>query len=64
MKKQNGITLSSLVVYVVVMSIVITIMTAIISNFYRNTTTVQGSVEEIIELNKFNSIDGWGTIVI
>lgn len=55
MKKNNGVTLVSLVVYIVVMSIVIAIMSAIISNFYKNTTIVQGSVEEIIKFNKFNT---------
>ena len=55
MKKDKGVTLVSLVVYIVVMSIVIAVMTAIISNFYKNTTTVQGSIEEIIKFNKFNT---------
>lgn len=54
MKKDKGVTLVSLVVYIVVMSIVIAVMSAIISNFYKNTTTVQGSIEEIIKFNKFN----------
>jgi len=55
MKKDKGVTLVSLVVYIVVMSIVIAVMSAIISNFYKNTTTVQGGIEEIIKFNKFNT---------
>ena len=55
MKKDKGITLISLIVYIIVMSIAIAVMSAIISNFYENTTAVQGSIEEIIKFNKFNT---------
>lgn len=55
MKKQNGITLVSLVVYVIVMFIVLAVMSSIISNFYNNTEAVQGNVEEVVKFNKFNS---------
>lgn len=55
MKKEKGVTLVSLVVYIVTMSIVISIISSIISNFYKNTTTVQGSIDEIIKFNKFNT---------
>lgn len=55
MKKQNGITMISLVVYVAVMTIVISVMSSIITNFYKNTDTVQGSVQEIVEFSKFNN---------
>ena len=54
MKKDSGVTLVSLVVYIIVMIIVIAIMSGIITNFYKNTTTVQASVEDIIKLNNFN----------
>lgn len=55
MKKENGVTLVSLVVYVVAMIIVLGIMSAIITNFYKNTSTVQGNVQEIVNFNKFNT---------
>lgn len=55
MKKDKGVTLISLIVYIIVMSIAIAVMSAIISNFYENTTAVQGSIEEIIKFNKFNT---------
>ncbi len=55
MKKQNGITLVSLIIYVVVMTIVLGVMSQIINNFYSNTSAVQGNVQEIVEFNKFNS---------
>ena len=55
MKKQEGITLAYLVIYIAVMLIVITTMSAIIANFYNNTDRVQGDIEEIIKFNKFNN---------
>lgn len=55
MKKEKGITLVSLVLYVIVMAIVIVVMSEIINNFYNNTTTVQGNVQEIVEFSKFNN---------
>lgn len=55
MKNQKGVTLVSLVVYVVVMTMVIGVMSSIITNFYNNTDTVQGNVGEIVEFNKFNN---------
>ena len=55
MKKSNGITLVSLVIYVVVMTIVLGVMSSIITNFYKNTDTVQGNVQEIVEFSKFNT---------
>lgn len=55
MKKENGVTLVSLVVYVIAMIIVLGIMNSIITNFYNNTSTVQGNVQEIVYFNKFNT---------
>lgn len=54
MKKQNGITLVSLVAYVIIMSIVIGVLSSIISNFYQNTDSMQADTKEVIEFNKFN----------
>lgn len=55
MKKENGITMISIAIYIAIMIIVVTLMATIISNFYKNTDTVQSNVQEIIEFNKFNS---------
>ena len=55
MKEEKGITLVSLVVYIIVMVIIIAVMTTIINSFYQNTETVQGNVQEIVEFNKFNN---------
>lgn len=54
MKKQNGITLVSLVAYVIIMSIVIGVLANIISNFYQNTDSMQADTKDVIEFNKFN----------
>ena len=55
MKNQKGITLVSLVIYVIVMIIVICVMSSIISDFYKNTDAVRGDVEEVVKFNKFNN---------
>ena len=55
MKKNNGITLVTLVIYVIVMLIIVGVMTAITNTFYRNTEVVKGNVQEVVEFNKFNS---------
>lgn len=55
MKNEKGITLVSLVVYVIVMTLVIGIMSTIITNFYKNTDTMQGNVEEVVKFSKFNN---------
>lgn len=55
MKSQRGITLVSLVIYIIVMSIVLIVMNSIIANFYNNTESTKASVEEMVEFNKFNN---------
>lgn len=55
MKNQKGITLISIVVYVIVMIIILGVMSLIIDNFYNNTDTLQGNVAEIVAFNKFNN---------
>lgn len=54
MKNQKGITLVSLIIYIVVMMIVLVVMSSIISNFYMNTEGMNANVEEILNFNKFN----------
>jgi len=55
MKNQKGITLVSLVIYVIVMIIVLGIMSTIINSFSNNMDTIQADVQEIVEFNKFNN---------
>ena len=55
MKKEQGITLTALVMYITVMIIVIGVMSAIISQFYQNTNNIEADTEEILEFNKFNT---------
>lgn len=55
MKNQNGITLSSLVIYVIAMTIAIAVISSVITNFYSNTNSIQADTKEVIEFNKFNA---------
>lgn len=55
MKKEQGITLTSLVIYIFVMFIVLGVMSAIINQFYQNTNSIEADTEEILEFNKFNT---------
>jgi len=55
MRKNNAITMVSLVIYVAVMMVILGVMTSIITTFYNNTETVQGNVQDIVQFNKFNS---------
>jgi len=55
MKKEQGITLVSLVVYVIVMIIVLGVLSSIINRFYENTNSIQADTEEILKFNKFNT---------
>ena len=55
MKREKGITLLSLIVYIIVMLIVIGVMSSITSNFYKNTDAIKGNVEEVVKFNKFNN---------
>ena len=55
MRNQKGITLTSLVIYVIAMIIVLALMSSIINNFYQNSDTIQADTQEIIEFNNFNT---------
>lgn len=55
MKKEKGVTMVSLVIYVVVMTIAISIMSSIVTNFYENIDTVQVDVQEVVQFSKFNN---------
>lgn len=55
MKKENGITLMSLIIYVAIMIVILGVMGIVITNFYNNTNSLQGNVAQILEFNKFNN---------
>lgn len=54
MKKENGITLVSLVVYIVVLTIVVAIVTTVSSFFYSNINYAMVKESYAPEFNKFN----------
>lgn len=55
MRKEKGITLVALVIYIIVMIVVITVLGIIINKFYKNTDTIQEGTEEILEFSRFNT---------
>ena len=55
MKIERGITLVSLIIYILVMIIVIGVMSQIITRFYSNTKEFNADTESVLEFNKFNS---------
>lgn len=55
MKNSNGITLTSLVIYIMIMILVIGVIASISSIFYKNTNNLDDETKEIIEYNNFNS---------
>lgn len=55
MKKQNGVTLISLTIYVIALAIVIGILATISTSFYKNMDDVQTELSPLSELTNFNS---------
>ena len=55
MKNNKGITLVTLVLYIVLMCVVMIILGVIVSEFYNNTNTIQEDTKEVLEFNKFNT---------
>ena len=55
MKLENGITLISLTIYIIGMTIVVSIVAIISSYFYTNTKTLNESIDPMVEYTKFNS---------
>ena len=53
-KKQKGVTLISLTIYIIVMLIVVTIIAGISLFFYNNVITVDNDSQNLAEFNKFN----------
>ena len=54
MKSNKGVTLTILIIYVIVLSIVIGVLTNISNNFYANTKYIMDNGKYISEFNKFN----------
>ena len=54
MKKEYGVTLTALVIYIIVMLIAIGVISAIMSEFHYNTISIENNTEEILKFNKFN----------
>lgn len=55
MKTQRGITLISVVIYVIGMSLIVGIMAVITTNFYKNVNDNIKTLNPITEYTKFNS---------
>ena len=53
-KKEKGVTLISLTIYVVVMVLVIALIAVITSFFYNNVINIDKEAVELAELNKLN----------
>jgi len=54
MKSEKGITLTSLVIYIIVSTIVISSMAVVSSFFFSNMNLIQNQDQYAIEFNKFN----------
>lgn len=55
MKGQKGITLTSLTVYIIVMTIVISVVAFISTYFYKNVDSLSNDINPLTEYTKFNS---------
>lgn len=54
MKSEKGVTLTALVVYMIMFTIVLSIMSTISSHFYKNIAEIKDSPQYIAEFNKFS----------
>jgi Tfp pilus assembly protein PilE len=55
MKSQKGVTLISLIIYIIVMAIVVAVMATISKYFYTNTSKANNDINAIAEFTKFNN---------
>ncbi len=55
MRSQKGITLTSLIIYIIVMLITISIISVFSSFFYKNVDEIGNKVEPSAEITRFNS---------
>lgn len=53
-KKENGVTLASLVLYVIVFSIILGLLANLTSNIYGNMSKIESNTYSSEEFNKFN----------
>jgi len=56
MKSQKGVTLISLVAYIAIFMIIISIMTVISSHLYKNIIIIQEPLKYVTEFNKFSMV--------
>ena len=54
MKKERGITLISLIIYIIVLCIVIAMLAMVSDMFYKNTDYLKDNSKYVAEYNKFN----------
>lgn len=55
MKNEKGVTLASVIIYVVVMLVIVVTVGTITSFFYSNSRNLESSAESLGEFNKFNT---------
>lgn len=55
MRTQRGVTLTSLIIYIIGMVMIISIASVVTTYFYRNIKTVGADINPIAEYTKFNS---------
>lgn len=55
MKSQKGVTLISLTIYVIALTIVVSIVSVISTYFYKNMSSSANTINPLIEYTKFNS---------
>ena len=55
MKDNKGITLVSLIVYIIIMFIVLGVMSSIVNTFYKNNNKAEADTEDILQFNHFNT---------
>ncbi len=55
MKSEKGITVTSLIIYVIALTVVIASIAMLSNYFYRNTSAVTGNINPITEYTKFNT---------
>ena len=54
MKSEKGVTLTSLVIYMAIFSVILAIMALISNYFFRNIEQIKDSPRYIVEFNKFS----------
>lgn len=55
MKLQRGITITSLIIYIIGMVLIISIMSVVTTNFYKNVNNIDKEINPITEFTKFNT---------